>query len=160
MVIRNSDPLPEYSNVMNNSNNIYSPPPVATAVNEKEKNVNLNRSKLGHYEEPDCSGASASAGACAMLDELDETPDESFKVERDVNVFFKDDSPTMEKNNSKLADLQRKTQKTNVNVVINNISATDRENMENEGLEKENDDAEEDDTNLKTYVDFRQQYSE
>lgn len=58
----------------------------------------------------------------------------------DVNVFSQDDSPTKEKDNKKLADLYRKVNKANVEVVLNNVTGE----ASNVLYEKQENDFEED----------------
>ena len=76
-----------------------------------------------------------------------ENEDEVFdpKIDKkplDVNVF-NEDSPSKEKDNKKLADLYRKVNKANVEVVLNNVGASGGSNVFYE--KQEDDDLEEED---------------
>ena len=163
MIIRNVDP---YDYISSNNSNISSnriqnntmematsnvadapEPPVvdgaAAASPRPEKNVNIDRFKLGDEEveapaavadepagEIEGAGALPTAKAKVLLDDDDED-DEAAAAEAayrdkaaafDINLY-EEYSPSKEKNNTKLADLYKKqVNKENVNVVINNVS--------------------------------------
>jgi len=164
MVIRNVDP---YDYISSNNSNISSnriqnntmematsgaadalePPTVegaAAASPRPEKNVNIDRFKLGDEEveapasvadepegEADGAGALSMAKAKVLLEDDDEEDEEAAAAEAayrdkaaafDINLY-EEYSPSKEKNNTKLADLYKKQlNKENVNVVINNVS--------------------------------------
>ena len=165
MVIRNVDP---YDYISSNNSNISSnriqnntmematsgaadalePPTVdgaASASPRPEKNVNIDRFKLGDEEvefpaavaddepagEIEGAGALPTAKAKVLLEDDDEEDEEAAAAEAayrdkaaafDINLY-EEYSPSKEKNNTKLADLYKKQlNKENVNVVINNVS--------------------------------------
>lgn len=120
----------------------------------KEKNVNIDKFKLGEEEEEaeEQSGACGrnfeDEGACARACDDDvEDELEELKKPKDINVFD-DWSPSKEKNNAKLA--KAKVNKTNVNIVINNTRDEKLDNVQNEEEEKLNED--DDDMDPKMYV--------
>ena len=158
MVIRNVDPY-DYINSNISSNRIQNntmematsgaaaateSPAVdgaAAATPKPEKNVNIDRFKLGEEEaeaasaaadEPagdeDGAGALPTAKAKVLLDDEEDEAAAAEAAYRDKAAAFdinlyEEYSPSKEKNNTKLADLYKKQlNKENVNVVINNVS--------------------------------------
>lgn len=108
---------------------------VASASTSKaEKNINIDRFKLGMDESstPAGEGAGACAGACAApsSDEELEPIEIPEKKNQDINVF-EDDSPSKEKNNF-LLDNSRKINKPTVDLVFhrNNLTENLTENEE------------------------------
>ena len=109
------------------------------------KNVNIDKFKLGDEDIVDGAACASTSGACASTSAscsaYDEPPEEpepgpSAKFV-DVNVFQDIESPSKEKNNAKLAELLRKTNKANIDVVINNTAAAGIENNLNAEAEKQ-----------------------
>lgn len=153
MVITDQDPLENYqdpivqtvfqaNNLLNNINTSGG----ATSNAKMEKNVNIDRFKLGLQDEEQpsnsCLKSVEASGACALVDEDVEAPRSPYeaaaleKKNLDINVF-EEESPSKEKNNF-LLDNSRKINKPNVDLVFhrNNLVLSDQKKDETE----ENDD--------------------
>ena len=154
------------NNVMNVRNNVYAAAcastsgssSAASSTSRPEKNVNIDRFKLGEDEdedddEVDCGAEGAAAAAAAAVPTTTTSSPKPPHAAKNVNVFDKDDfdwSPSKEKNNAKLADLNRKIAKANVNSVINNLE--ERDNLENGRMEEDSGSEEEEDMDPKTLM--------
>jgi len=134
------------NNVPNNLNSSLGATPrvpqPTTSSGKAEKNVNIDRFKLGHsevdhrYSEPATS--SGLGGACAIESSDDEVevpePDlPAIKKVVDINVFEDELSPSKEKNNC-LLDNSRKINKANVDLVFhrNNLVVSKDTDAENQ----------------------------
>ena len=149
LVITDTDPI---------DNNAYTDPTitvfqnnvpnnVAAASSKVEKNVNIDRFKLGYDPDEQTQGASCSAGACAMESSEDEEPiplepELQPRKNMDINVF-EEESPSKEKNNF-LLDNSRKINKPTVDLVFhrNNLALNQKED---EGRYEEIEDEEQED---------------
>lgn len=141
LVLTNADPyLSDNDGVSNRPNNamaINIPSGSGFESGRPEKNINIDNFKLGkeeHVGEDEGQGTSKGArswpkGACRIdPDEVSDDGEEpgDFPIHHepaDINVY-QDFSPTKERNNAKLADLNRKLNKPNVNVILNNVRDT------------------------------------
>jgi hypothetical protein len=117
LVISNSDPLDEMEPKVYATNNASAAANNSNATRNNEKNVNIDKFKLGVEEGQEGEASTSTQGACALAN---------------VNLFQENGSPTKEKNNAKLADLYRKANKTN------NVREL-QDNAENRELEDEDD---------------------
>ena len=171
--VQRSPGTPNNRGVMNVRNNVgyvgHQQAAAEGATARPEKNVNIDKFKLGEDEEAageadgDAMGACAASayagGACALPDEPEAAEASATSTSKDVNVFSAADdwSPSKAKNN--IAKLDRKVAKTNVNIVINNTRDEGLDNVENEeeeilaGRDGDEDDSDDDgEMDLKVYA--------
>ena len=114
-----------------------------------EKNVNIDRFKLGNNSsvvDQDASNAgdcSSSRGACALqVDEIEQEENEilediSEPKNFNINVFDAEESPSKVKNNF-ILEKQEKITKANVDLVFNRNDWTSKDDLETEGDDTEN----------------------
>ncbi|TRY67148.1 hypothetical protein TCAL_02952 [Tigriopus californicus] len=140
LVVTNADPYLSdndgIKNLPNNATAIHMPSGSGSQAGRPEKNTNIDNFKLGKDELlAEAQGTPRAArswadGACRIdpdevSDNGEEPEDIPFHHEpADINVY-QEFSPTKERNNAKLADLNRKLNKPNVNVILNNVRDTD-----------------------------------
>ena len=112
-----------------------------------EKNVNIDRFKLGQEQEP---STSAGGGACALPEDDEEDPEEIFvepleTKNLDINVFSTEESPSKVKNNFFL-EKQEKVNKPNVDLVFNrnNFASAASSNANDNGDEQDEEHIDED----------------
>ncbi len=182
LVIRNVDPYDEISSnrIRNNVVQMATASSSATATVDgamaaspkPEKNVNIDRFKLGMEEQEGAAGggddaeAAAAATKAKVLMEDEEGDDEynssadsatalADKVPFDINLY-EEYSPSKEKNNAKLADLyyKKNLNKENINVVLNNIDGASAAAAANTppNAKRDEDDDEEDSDDLKAHL--------
>jgi len=154
LVITDTDPIQDANaytdptiTVFQQKNNI---PNNASASTKMEKNVNIDRFKLGQSDPDPESGTCSTQGACALESSEDEEEIPEPEIPRknmDINVF-EEESPSKEKNNF-LLDNSRKINKPTVDLVFhrNNLDLNQKDDLE-EDVEGQNDDEEEDDITI------------